>query len=108
MFDPNKPANNTDLDAGEIRDQLNALYLMAMPIGGVVGWCKDMPGMPPLPENFAECNGQVLADAASPLDGQTIPDLNGARRFLRGAASSGTTGGSDNHTHPISIDVADK
>jgi hypothetical protein len=67
-----------------------------LPIGAVIPWFKDLPGVPALPSCFAECNGQVLADAESPLNGQFMPDINtGAQRFIRGGVSSGTTGGID-------------
>ena len=63
---------------------------------------------PELPDGWVECNGQALsgafADADSPFNGDTLPDLNsGTQRFLRGSISSGTTGGADTvaHTHPI-------
>jgi hypothetical protein len=37
-----------------------------------------------------------IDDSDSPLDGQTLPDLNtGARRFVRGALNSGAMGGID-------------
>jgi hypothetical protein len=54
--------------------------------------------------NFLECNGQVVADGGSPLDGMALPDLNGAggvgnKRFLMGSSTSGTTGGTDQHVH---------
>ncbi len=52
--------------------------------------------VPALPENFAECNGQLLNDPQSPLDGQVLPDLNGSPgRFLCGAGASGALGGID-------------
>lgn len=63
---------------------------------------------PELPDGWVECNGQTLsgafADTDSPYNGDTLPDLNassGAARFLRGAISSGGTGGSETmaHTH---------
>jgi len=41
--------------------------------------------------NFVECNGQILDDSDSILDGQTIPDLNGNNNFLRGDSTSGST-----------------
>jgi hypothetical protein len=51
------------------------------------------PGVPALPSNFVECNGQLLNDPESPLDGQTMPDANtGAQR---GGLTSGVTGGID-------------
>ena len=59
-------------------------------------WFKDLPGVPPLPANFVECNGQFLADPESPLDGQLMPDINtGAQRFIRGGLASGAVGGID-------------
>ncbi len=75
-----------------------------VPIGGIIPWAKNIPGVPALPANYVECNGQVLNDPQSPLNGQTIPDLNGAsgsQRFLRGSTSSGAVGGADTHSHSI-------
>jgi hypothetical protein len=109
MFNPLLPANLSVIDAEELRRQFNALKALIdalaaqlvplgtlVPIGGVIPWFKDTPGVPALPSNFVECNGQVLSDAASPLDGQTMPDINtGAQRFIRGGTNSGTTGGID-------------
>jgi hypothetical protein len=117
MFDPNIPAYRTRIISAELRENftslkgfidaqavqlsaltssLAALASLQVPIGGVIPWFKDTPGVPALPSNFVECNGQVLADAESPLDGQTMPDINtGAQRFIRGGTNSGTTGGID-------------
>ena len=109
MYNPNLPADFSPLDAGVVRAQLNALKALIdaqaaqlvtlgtlVPIGGVIPWFKDTPGVPGLPANFVECNGQFLSDPASPLNGQLMPDINtGAQRFLRGALSSGTLGGID-------------
>jgi hypothetical protein len=73
-----------------------------VPIGAVVAWCKSLVGVPAaLLPNWVECNGQVLADLDSPLNGQTIPDLNTNAYFLRGLATSGTTGGASGHTHNL-------
>lgn len=79
-----------------------------VPVGSVVAWLKDYTNTPSLSEYFVECNGQTLSDADSPYDGQTIPDLNGSsatQRFLRGSTSSGSTGGSETHTHTVNTDV---
>src|SRR3954467_14359756 len=95
MFDPNYPANNTPATATGMRAQLNALLDAAAPIGSVKAWLKSFPGVPALTAHWAECSGQVLNDAQSPLNGQALPDLNGTQRFLRGAAASGGTGGAD-------------
>src|SRR5205809_990266 len=96
-FDPNKPANDSPLDAAVVRAQLNALKALiddAAPIGSVKAWLKNLPGVPALPVQWAECNGQVLSDAGSPLNGQTLPGLNNGL-FLRGSGASGATGGSE-------------
>ena len=94
-FNPDLPADDSPLDAGEMRNQLNALNAL-VPIGVVLPWFKDLLGVPALPANFVECNGQQLDDAESPLDGQFMPDINtGAQRFIRGGLSSGALGGID-------------
>ena len=73
-----------------------------IPIGAIVAYHKDLfTTAPPLLPNYVECNGQVLSDGDSPLDGKTIPNLN-VSTYLRGAVASGGTGGSTNHTHQIS------
>jgi hypothetical protein len=109
-FDSTKPANGSPNSSAEMRDQLNALKALidaltaqiaalafgSVPIGGSIAYFKDTPGVPALPANFVECNGQVLNDPESPLDGQTMPDANtGAQRFIRGGLTSGVTGGID-------------
>lgn len=83
------------------------------PIGGVIAWLKDLTGVEELPEDWLECNGQLVADELSILDGTTLPDLNGDARFLKGAANSGTVGGEATHVltvpempahiHPLSL-----
>lgn len=60
-----------------------------VPIGSIVAWHKDLFGTSALPDGWVECNGQTLSDPDSPFVGQTIPDLNGEGRFLRGGTSSG-------------------
>jgi len=74
------------------------------PIGGIVAWAKTLAGVPNLAEGWVECDGEVLVDALSPLNGQTIPDLNGGE-FLRGDTTSGGTGGSATmaHTHEMTL-----
>ena len=109
MFDPNKPADNSPLDAGEMRNQLNSLKALidaVYPVGCVSGCLKSLA--PALPGTWVECNGQLLNDVQSPLNGQTLPDLNGAggpQRFLRGAATSGGTGGGDTLVIPSEVPV---
>ena len=53
-----------------------------------------------LPPNFHKCDGTVINDIDSPINGSTIPNLNGEERFLRGHNTSNTTGGGA-HRHSI-------
>ncbi len=76
------------------------------PIGAILPWAKSLAGVPALPTGWVECNGQTLSDAASPLNGQVIPNLNGENRFLRGNATSGGTGGAASHYHTCNSGVA--
>ena len=68
-----------------------------VPIGSIIAWDKNLYGN--LPDNFCECNGQVLSDPESVFNGDTIPDLNSTNRMLRGNVTSGGSGGSPTHTH---------
>lgn len=85
------------------------------PVGSIVGWHKNVQGPAlAIPAGWVECNGGTVNDPDSPIDGSTIPNLNGdpgggnspglgsaQRMFLRGGTSSGT-GESDTfaaHTH---------
>jgi len=68
----------------------NNEYFGICPVGTVLSWHKSFTNTPELPENWVECNGQVLSDSESVYDGQTIPDINGDGRFIRGSATSGT------------------
>jgi len=78
---------------------------VAPPIGSVLSWLKTYANTPALPDGWVECNGQTLSDAESVYNGQVIPNLNGANRFLRGNATSGGTGGSETHFHDILDDT---
>lgn len=76
------------------------------PIGGIIAWIKSFSNVPQkLPHGWAECNGQVLSDAQSIFNGLTLPNLNSDNRFLRGASTSGTTGGADTHSHVTTQDA---
>lgn len=67
------------------------------PIGSIIAWAKSIAGVGALGVEWQECNGAAITDPASPLYGQNTPNLNGStddnKRFLRGASTSGTTGG---------------
>lgn len=79
---------------------IQTLGVVPIPIGTVVDWWHpqgtalfDVPG-------FQVCDGSTITDPASPLKGQTTPDLSG--RIVRGVTSYkdiGQTGGSATHTH---------
>lgn len=96
-------ADEVNENFGDIEDELNAvsstaiIYNIFTPIGSLIAWAKNLTGVPALPANYAECNGQTLSDPESPLNGQVIPNLNGVsgqtKRYLRGSTSSGATGG---------------
>lgn len=96
--------NGTLADADEVNanfqdvvDELNGVTntsLVICPVGSVVAWLKSFTNTPALPAGWAECNGQVLSDAGSVYNGQTLPSLNSTNYFLRGNATSGSTGGS--------------
>ena len=74
-----------------------------VPVGGVIAWLKSLTGCPALNDDFVECNGQTLSDAQSVFNTRVIPNLNtGTYKMLRGASTSGGTGGNDNHAHSIS------
>ena len=77
------------------------LRVGAVPIGGIIPWAGTLTGVPALPSEFVRCDGQVLADTESLLNGTIIPDLNGDNRFMRGNSTSGGVGGSatGSHTH---------
>lgn len=94
---------NTNVQAAQVENiQPPATSPGNVPVGGVVAWLKSYTNTPALPSGFVECNGQTLSDADSVYNGQVIPNLNGSgggtQRFLRGATTSGTTGGEDTHT----------
>ena len=78
-------------------------YALA-PIGSIVGYHVDWASSNgSIPSGWLSCDGSVVDDSDSPLDGQTLPDLNGTTdsdsRFIRGNSTSGSTGGDVSHEH---------
>lgn len=82
---------------------MNTNFTYLPPVGCVLPWLKSFTGVPgTLPEGYLECDGSVISDAESPLDGETLPDLNGDNQFLYGNSTSGSTKTEDfmpSHTH---------
>lgn len=66
-------------------------------------WHKSITGgITQLSAYWIEMDGTTISDAESPLNGETIDDLNtGGLRFLRGKDTSGGTGGTSSHLHTI-------
>jgi hypothetical protein len=69
------------------------------PIGSIVAWHGNLPGVGALPIGWVECNGGTVSDTDSPVNGRPIPNLNNNTvsqsgdyskgRFLRGSTTSG-------------------
>lgn len=77
------------------------------PIGSIVAWHRDVRDLGgsnplPLPDGWVACNGQTLSDAASVLNGTTLPNLNGEVRFLRGTAGAS---GSNQEATQVAVTV---
>ena len=70
-------------------------------VGTIKAYHNNITGLPSNNLNafWALMDGTTISDVESPLNGQTLTDLNGTPRFLRGADTSGSTGGADTHTH---------
>ena len=74
-----------------------------IPVGTWLDWDKSYTSTPSLSAQgrteYVEGNGQTLTDAQSVYNGQVIRNVNGSsaaqKRFMRGAATSGGTFGSD-------------
>lgn len=71
-----------------------------LPLGSIIAWHKNLTGVPPLSDEWAECNGQTVNGPKG--EKWRLPDLNGAvgstdatdwrdgyQCFLRGNAISG-------------------
>ena len=74
-------------------------------VGTMKPYSKSTTGVPAKSAFWVECAGGTVSDAESPLNGQTIPNVNGTteatKRFIRGSTTSGTTGGTDTHSHSV-------
>lgn len=77
------------------------------PVGSIVAWHKNLPGVPTLPTGWVECNGQLVNDSQSPINGQSLPNLNAVSgyaggRFLRGGTTSGVQQEATSFTEQVS------
>jgi len=93
--------NSSTVENADIQDN-RIIYEdsgVQVPIGGIIPWLADFTGVPSIPTGFALCDGSTISDSESPLNGQTLPDLNGNNNFLRSADTSGGTGGNATHQH---------
>lgn len=67
-----------------------------VPVGAIIWWWSNNT----VPLNYKVCDGTIVADAASALNGLTVPDLTS--KFVRGVANanirtSPVSGGEDTH-----------
>lgn len=72
-----------------------------VPVGAVIDWWRPNAGFP-VPDGFQICDGSMVVDPESPLNGETLPDLRNV--FVRGAnviGDIGVTGGTDSHAHSV-------
>lgn len=71
-----------------------------VPIKGIIPYLQDFDAHSTIPAGWWPCDGSVIVDASSPLNGKTAPAMNGnsetTKLFLRGSTTSGTIGGNDN------------
>lgn len=95
--------------AGTTQVKTSATYNYT-PLGSILAWCKSFTGTPTIPFGWLECDGSVISDADSVFNGETLPDLNGDGRFLRGSSTSGTvqadTIKAHNHGLPTAVTSA--
>jgi len=58
------------------------------PMGSIIPWLKTLTNTPTLPSNWVECDGTVISDVSSLMNGFTLPLLNGSTEdtkcFVRG------------------------
>lgn len=71
----------------------------AVPIGTIIDWWRPDDSWS-VPEGYAICDGTVLDDPGSPLNGTRLPDLRS--KYIIGTgdpATIGSTTGRDSHSH---------
>jgi hypothetical protein len=68
-------------------------------VGTIKAVVFDMTGVPGITAFWQLCDGTTISDAESPINGETIRDLNANNEFLRGADTSDMTGTGGTLTH---------
>jgi len=104
----NKQVKNADIrgntiKSGKIRDGTITSADLApgvagVPIGTVLDWWCSADCT--IPDGFVIADGQLISDAASPFNGENVPDLTDT--FIRGVTNVGNvgnTGGTSTHSH---------
>jgi len=86
---PHEMQSNKKAYANEINENFSYLLNRLVPIGAIIAWHKSMMDGAELPEEWVECNGQILEDSESIFNGKVMPDLNSSGMFLRGSNNSG-------------------
>lgn len=99
--------NTTDLETGSVyQNKLVPLMNGAgiVPIGGIIAIMPHLSGAYDTAataaaglDGWVRCNGQVISDSQSPMNGVTVPNINNSV-FLEGHTTSGTGGGANSVT----------
>jgi hypothetical protein len=80
-----------------------------IPLGGIIATFPNLTGAYSTAATttadsagFVLCQGQTIADATSPMNGQVVPNINNSI-FIRGNTTAGTSGGAStaSHNHDI-------
>jgi len=85
------------------RSKVPGLHSDALPVGTVIDWYRKDAGTP-IPEGWQWCDGGLISDARSSLNGVNTPDCRDKMTRGKADTSAGaTSGGSDtknlSHTH---------
>ncbi|MCG8504580.1 MAG: hypothetical protein MI755_08245 [Sphingomonadales bacterium] len=87
---PAAVAQNTITVQGDLAVNGSITGIGQLPVGAVIDWWRTPGSSTQIPEGFQICDGSRVADPDSPLNGQTLPDLQ--HRFAYGVTSYGEIG----------------
>jgi len=96
--------DSTDILDGTITSADLAPGVAGVPIGTVLDWWCSVDCT--IPDGFVIADGQLISDAASPFDGENVPNLTDT--FIRGVTNVGNVGntaGVSTHSHAIGSHV---